>query len=166
MTVVTSILIHRGKMIKKFTTLIAALLIVWNHAGFCVDEETTEPVAQGNNVFIDYQNYRHGYCPSCDCYPCRCNQCPPANPSSSAPCEVPPPACPSPCQAPACPPPQPPCEAPCEEEACAPACATAPCAPVCGTECGISACAIGIGIAALVTAAVLIVSSGNGHTSH
>ncbi len=39
-------------------------------------------------------------------------------------------------------------------------------APVCGTECGISICALGVAVAALAAAAAIIISSGNGSTSH
>jgi len=77
----------------------------------------------------DYQNYNHGYCPECSCYPCEC-ECQPED----APC---------------------PCPPSCD-----------PCASVCGTDCGISMCALGIGLAALAVAGVIIVSSGNGSTGH
>ncbi len=140
-----------------------------------------DEVAEGD-VFVDYQNYNHGYCPYCDSSPCRCanrNSGPIAPPTPPTPPPPPPaqtcpgPGCPAPVPPPQDPPPQdpppqdPPPQDPPPASACAPTSACAPCtAPVCGTECGISICALGIGIAALVTAAVIIVSSGNGSSSH
>lgn len=87
----------------------------------------------------DYQNYNHGYYPECDC--CGCNPCCCGETvAESAPDQLPPPT-PAPCSKP--------CESPCA-------------ASVCGTGCGISMYALGIGIAALCAAAVIIISSGNG----
>lgn len=150
---------------KKCFIIFCIFLSTWNslHSQISANEPK-EHVVQGQDVFVDYQNYNHGYCPSCQCYPCKCATCPPAA------IPVPPPAPPAaaPCAAPGtCAPPTPPCAIP--EPSCAappPAPCPTPCAPACGTECGISICALGIGIAALATAAVLIVSSGNGHTNH
>lgn len=108
-----------------------------------------EEEVSASDVFVDYQNYNHDYCPTCDCNPCRCNYGPVSTPCQPNVCE------PSVCD---------PCDANvCEPSVCEPC---NPCAPVCGSECGISVCAIGVAIAALATAAVLIVSSGNGSASH
>lgn len=96
-----------------------------------------------SNTFIDYQNYNHGYCPDCNCYPCKCGggaQDSPPYPVQDAP----PPAC-APCG-----------NAPCKKpDPCAPA-------PVCGTNCGISLCYVGLAIAGVAAAAAIIVTSNNG----
>lgn len=47
-----------------------------------------------DSTFLDYQNYNHGYCPECNCYPCRCDGpggCEPCNT-----CAVPDPCNPAP----------------------------------------------------------------------
>ncbi|NGX55752.1 MAG: hypothetical protein KR126chlam2_01394 [Chlamydiae bacterium] len=56
------------------------------------------------------------------------------------------------------------CQSADQSSPCPPACD--PCASACGADCGISMCALGIGLAALAAAAAIIVSSGNGSTSH
>lgn len=135
---------------------------------------------QGTNTYFDYQNYNHGYCPACSCCPCRCSgpvpqpcgpagcapPCAPCNPPPCAPCgqgynynapsgQAPCAPCgPAPCAAPV------PCAPPCQPAPC-----RAPCKPGCGTDCGISIIAIGVAAAALITAGVLIVSSGNGKSN-
>lgn len=102
---------------------------------------SSSTLSAASNTFLDYQNYNHGYCPDCNCAPCNCGQ-PPACEDPGAPqCEAP---C-NPCAAGA------PCAPPCD-----------PCAPVCGAECGISWCAIAVGVAALVAAAVIILTAGHG----
>src|ERR1700722_2803627 len=117
-------------------------------------------VGKAANTTFDYQNYNHGYCPQCSCCPCKCNgpvpqPCAPCGNAPCAPCGEAPcaPCAPAPC-------------APCAPAPCAPPCGPQPCAPACGVDCGISLCAIGVAVAALVAAAVIIVSSGNGHTAH
>ncbi|MCC5832476.1 MAG: hypothetical protein JJU12_05465 [Chlamydiales bacterium] len=86
-----------------------------------------------SNTFMDYQNYNHGYCPDCNCFPCKCpGGVPPSqnpgNPQGTCPK-------PNPC----CPP------------------ATTAC-----TQCGLNIVYIGLGIAVLATAATIIIGSGNG----
>lgn len=106
---------------RKIIALLSAILIVCGTS-----------LTAADSTFLDYQNYNHGYCPECSCYPCRCDvPCPEEAPCD--PCPVP-----NPCN-------------PCD-----------PCAPVCGTECGVSICAIGIGLAAVAAAAAIIIASGNG----
>lgn len=39
-------------------------------------------LSAADNTFIDYQNYNHGYCSSCNCAPCACEPAP-------APCQQP-----------------------------------------------------------------------------
>ncbi len=91
----------------------------------------SSPLTASSNTFLDYQNYNHGYCPDCNCSPCKCGACESSDPAAPSTC-----AKPNPC---------------------------APPATTCATECGISLWCIGIGLAALITAAVLIVGSNNGH---
>lgn len=114
----------------RFTSLICLMLTLsfsTSNANRCF--------ATGSNV-QSYQNFNHGYCPSCDCAPCtgQCNSCDEDEVEEvyCAPCNS------------------------CDD----------PCAPICGTECGISICAIAIGIAALVAAAAIIIASGNGSSSN
>lgn len=109
----------------------------------------TFPLSAVSNTFIDYQNYNHGYCPECQCYPCKCEV---HNPDGSNPCPCPAHGSnPHPCpenhgkQVNTCVPPDP----------CCPA-------PVCGGACGLSICVIGLGIAVLAAAGAIIVSSNNG----
>lgn len=123
------------------------------------------PLSMRANTIFDYQNYNHDYCPNCQCAPCKCSgavnspcsrgTCPPTPRCEPVPQPVPPipPAAVPPCGA--CAAPAAPC-APCK----------APCAPACGTTCGLSVCTIGVVVAALVAAAVIIVSSGNGSDPH
>ena len=95
-------------------------------------------LSAASNTFMDYQNYNHGYCPDCNCYPCKCNAggaCP-HGVSGEGSCNL----CPKP--DPCCPP-----------------------ATSCGTQCGVSVCAIGATIAIVAGVAAIIVSSGNG-TAH
>ncbi|NGX60729.1 MAG: hypothetical protein K940chlam9_00197 [Chlamydiae bacterium] len=96
------------------------------------------PLRASSNTFQDYQNYNHGYCPSCNCSPCGCG--------ADGACPEEP--YPTPCE---------------EEEPCGPC---DPCGPVCGAECGISLCAIGVGAAAIVIAGVIILTSGDGEAGH
>lgn len=93
----------------------------------------------GSDTFLDYQNYNHGYCPTCNCLPCKCEVPPLDPPPAAAPV-------PAPCAVPQSPPP-----APCD-----------PCAPVCGAECGISLCALGVAAVAVAAAIVIIVTAGSG----
>lgn len=139
----------------------------------CILLTATFSSLKASDTFMDYQNYDHGYCPDCNCYPCRCNAAAAAEEAGAA--GLPPPPCAA-CGA-AIPPgaPLPPFPNP---EAAAAAAATAasnapppckkpdPCdpAPVCATNCGISLCWIGLGIAVVATAAAIIVSSNNGRT--
>src|SRR5262245_9607833 len=118
---------------------------------------------RASDTFTDYQNYNHGYCPDCNCHPCKCNsQAETVGAPACASVAAPPacaPATPAPC-APVTPAPCAPCKAPCEKpEPCAPA-------PVCATNCGISLCWIGLGLAVVATAAAIIVSSNNGRSAH
>lgn len=132
-----------------------------------------------SSTFVDYQNYNHGYCPKCNCFPCRCNAAqaevmgaevgvegpPPPPPPPCATCAEPPPPEPpcdapdAPCDAP-CDAPDAPCDAPCDKpEPCDPA-------PVCATNCGINLCWIGLGIAVIATAGAIIVSTNNGSSAN
>lgn len=112
-----------------------------------------------------YQNYNHGYIPTCEnCgqSPCECNPCAAAN--SCPPCGTVPPSGATPCNA-----------APCNNcngngcnscngnGSCDPC---DPCAAVCGTQCGISIVAIGVALAAVIAAAAIIIASGNGSATH
>lgn len=107
----------------------------------CIFLAAVAPLRGASDTFIDYQNYNHGYCPDCNCYPCRCAE----NLDEALP--IPPPD--------AAPPiPPPPCAA--KPDACNPA-------PVCGTNCGISLWWVGLIIAGVAAAGAVIVSSNNGH---
>jgi hypothetical protein len=100
------------------------------------------PLEAASSTFMDYQNYNHGYCPSCNCYPCRCAELDPAE-SPCAPCNPPPvapPNAPKPCVKP---------------DPCNPA-------PVQACNCGISLWWVGLGIAGLAAAGAIIVSNNNG----
>ncbi len=113
-------------------------------------------LSAASNTFLDYQNYNHGYCPDCNCCPCKC-----AGGGCYAPQPPPPP--PSPNQPP--PPPPPPgdpqdpinpqgaCKKP--EPCCPPATSTC-------TECGLNIVYVGLGIAAVVTAATILIGMDNG----
>lgn len=112
--------------------------------------------ADPSSTYIDYQNFNHGYCPTCNCYPCACapQQYPPPPPP------IPgglPPTGPIPCGAPARGP------GPCAT--CGPCAPCDPCAPVCGTDCGVSICAIAVAVVAVAAAAAIIVASGNGSST-
>ncbi len=100
------------------------------------------PLRAASDTFVDYQNYNHGYCPTCNCYPCRCAEL-------FGDAEE---------------------EDPEEEEDDAPGESNGvdPCepAPVCACNCGISLWAIGLVIGGLATAGVIIVSSNNGPAPH
>ncbi len=48
------------------------------------------PLSAADNTFLDYQNYNHGYCSTCNCEPCACGQ-PPAQPCN--PCDPCAPVC-------------------------------------------------------------------------
>lgn len=99
---------------------------------------------------FDYQNFNHGYCPTCDkcgCNPCSCCPTPSSETTDQLPQPTPPPA--SPCNT-----------------GCNTACDNPCAASVNGTQCGISICAIGIAVAAIAAAAAIIISSGNGHAHH
>lgn len=115
---------------------------------------------RASNTFIDYQNYNHGYCPECNCYPCRCDgTCPPTEDNPN-PC----PSCPSgKCSAGELPPPP---VGDGEKKECNVCKQPNPCdpAPVCGTNCGISLCWVGLAIAGVAAAAAIIVTSNNGST--
>lgn len=106
---------------------------------------TSGALHAADSTFLDYQNYNHGYCPECSCYPCCCQ---------GGSCDAAPTDCAAPCAQPT------PCAAPCNVPT-----PCAPCAPVCGTECGISICAIGIAIAAVAAAGAIIIASSNGGSS-
>lgn len=93
-----------------------------------------------SSTFLDYQNYNHGYCPECNCYPCRCAQ---ANGDPDL--EVPPQAPESPCNT---------CAKP---DPCDPA-------PVCATQCGVSLCCIGGVIALVAAAGAILIGINNGHS--
>ena len=120
------------------------------------------PLRAANDTFMDYQNYNHGYCPDCNCYPCKCK--PYSNVPSCATCDDDD---------------EDDCDDECEdcddddecdeecdedEDECDDCEAPDPCNPasVCGTNCGISICWIGLGIAGIATAAAIIVGSNNG----
>lgn len=121
---------------------------------------------RAQNIF-EYQNYNHGYCPECHCSPCRCGLNGGQGPALLPP---PPPTAAYAAPGPGCPgggcPPEPRCEAvPQPQQPIPPAVAQPcqkPCAPVCGTTCGVSITTLGVVIAAIATAAVIIVTSGNG----
>ncbi|MFZ0566052.1 MAG: hypothetical protein WAM28_07700 [Chlamydiales bacterium] len=107
-------------------------------------------VAAADSTFIDYQNYNHGYCPECSCYPCRCDVPYYAEPVPVSPAYAPPPPPlgsppPDPCPVPD------PCDSACD-----------PCAPTCGTECGLTICTVGVVIVALAATAAIVISSGEG----
>ncbi len=131
---------------------------------------TVTSIARGvDSTFTDYQNYNHGYCPECSCYPCRCA------PSPNGSCETG--TCPDDYYDPnteyyddpnaSCDSVEP-CD-PCNE-----VCVGQPCydpadpnAPGQGTTYGISVTAIGVAVAAVAAAAAIILSAGNGaSTSH
>lgn len=118
---------------RKMTALLTAILFAF-----------VTSISAANSTFIDYQNYNHGYCPSCNYEPCVCDP-PPYQDAGYPPCTPPYPA---PC------PPEPPCEPPCDP--------CDPCAPVCGTDCGVSVCAIAVAVAAVIAAAAIVLSSGSG----
>lgn len=111
-------------MIKKTSfTLFCALLTL-----------SLSPL-RASDTFVDYQNFNHGYCPDCNCYPCRCgeeNFLDAEDPCDDEPCDE--------------------CEKP---DPCNPAC-------VCGTNCGISLWVVGLVIAGVATAGALIIGSSNG----
>jgi hypothetical protein len=129
------------------------------------------PLHAASDTFMDYQNYTHGYCPECNCYPCQCNA-KAAEEVGEEPGALPPPPC-GPCGAAVpsaafgvLPPPPPAVAAAAAEEAAEECEKPNPCdpAPVCATNCGISLCWIGLGIAVVATAAAIIVSTNNGRT--
>lgn len=94
-----------------------------------------------DDTFIDYQNYNHGYCPSCSYCPCKCD--------AQSGCEGQ-----APCNAPAAA-----CAAPCEQKECS------PCDPQprdCGYKCGVPVCAIVVAIGALAAAAAILLSTNAG----
>lgn len=93
-----------------------------------------------SSTFVDYQNFNHGYCSQCNCYPCQC-EIPPMDPPPAA----------APVPAPCCTVPPSPPPAACD-----------PCAPVCGAECGVSFCAIAVAAVAIGVAVFIVVASGNG----
>lgn len=107
-----------------------------------------------DSTFMDYQNFNHGYCPECTCYPCKCDGAPPPGPPL-------PPAQPAPGVVPLQPgsgmatnaPPVNTCPKP---DPCNPA-------PVCGAQCGIPIWVLGGVIATVATAAAIIIGSNNGH---
>lgn len=115
---------------KTLLTLIAAILI-----------GCSSHVYAASNTFLDYQNYNHGYCPDCNCCPCKCagggcyapdnpnSPQDPVNPQGS--CQKPDPCCP-------------------------------PATSVC-TQCGLNVIYVGAGIAIIATVASIIVGSNNGH---
>lgn len=123
-------------------------------------------LAQCSGDILDYQNYNHGYCPTCDGPLGSCN-C--GTPTPPPPPVNPPPAYPSYYYNPVPPAPVPACAtgtcggAPIEEVDDAPC---APCAGASGVNCGISICALGILLIALAAGAAIIVSSGNGSNGH
>lgn len=124
----------------------------------------TPSLFAANDTFIDYQNFNHGYCPTCNCYPCTCAvppdralqpQIPPPPPGEVPPIVPPPP-----------PPPGPDGPPPCGAAPCASACAPCdPCAPIVGLKCGVSFCAVGVAIVAVVAAAAIVIATSGG-TSH
>lgn len=125
---------------------------------------------RAQNIF-EYQNYNHGYCPECHCSPCRCG----LGGFGPMPPPPPPPVPPTAayagpdCNSGQCPP-QPRCEAvPQPEQPIPPAVAQPcqkPCAPACGAACGVSITTLGVVVAAIAIAAVIIVTSGNGREPH
>jgi len=119
-------------LFKKWTLFIVGCLSVF-----------VSSLSAASDTFWDYQNYNHGYCADCNCYPCQCELSPMDPPPAAAP--VPDPCC----GVPQSPPP-----APCD-----------PCAPVCGAECGVSLCAIAVAAVAVGVAIVIIAASGVGSGS-
>lgn len=137
---------------KTCSTLICILLTI-----------TFAPLQAASDTFVDYQNYNHGYCPKCNCYPCQCKylQGTPGPGPVDGPEAIddpdaddddedyddeegdipPPPAC----RAPA------PATTPCDDPA-----------PVCATNCGVSLCVVGVAIAAIATTAAILISANNG----
>lgn len=47
---------------RKMTALLTAILFAF-----------VTSISAANSTFIDYQNYNHGYCPSCNYEPCVCD---------------------------------------------------------------------------------------------
>ncbi len=113
----------------------------------CIFLAAAAPLKAASDTFIDYQNYNHGYCPDCNCYPCRCAE------NVDAPVPPPPPPPPPGAAAAVPPPPASPCGP--KPDACTPA-------TICATNCGISLWIVGLVIAGVATAGALIVSSNNG----
>ena len=139
---------------KKVVAVLSAFLVVFG------------TLSGSSSTFMDYQNYNHGYCPSCNCYPCDCNR----NLNSESNYPIGPtdglPSDPPPCPAPPSQPVPPPCSAPSCQAPRAPPCDPCdPCAPMCGTECGVSVCAIAVAVAAIVAAAAIILASSS-ESSH
>jgi hypothetical protein len=132
---------REGRFMKTFISFICIFLLA-----------LALPLEAVSNTFIDYQNYNHGYCPECNCYPCRCPT-PPPNTAEKQPCAT----CPNgeeptPDAVPGNPPTCNPCPKP---DPCDPA-------PVCGTNCGISLWWVGLIIGGLAAAGAIIISSNNG----
>lgn len=119
--------------------------------------------ARAKSNMQSYQNYNHGYVPTCEncsqnpceCNPCASNACTPSN--GCSPCNVP---SNTGCNPGGCN------NGNCNNAGCNGCDPCDPCAPVCGTECGISIVAIGIAIAAVIAAAAIIIASGNGSATH
>ncbi len=133
---------------KRLVTVFAILATLWS-----------PKLLAANDTFFDYQNYNHGYCPTCNYYPCRCE-------AGGAPSSCP--TCPNQ-HVPPAPYPQDPSS--CPNGSCAPeSCATCnqscdPEAPTCSKPCGVSICAIAVAIIAIAAAAAIIVGSSNGSGS-
>lgn len=57
---------------------------------------TGTTLSAASNTFLDYQNYNHGYCPTCNCEPCTCGSPqppPPPCPEPGGPCDPCAPVC-------------------------------------------------------------------------
>ena len=73
---------RRLKRMKKVTALLSLMLVAFSTS-----------LAAADNTFIDYQNYNHGYCSSCNCAPCVCDPSPPPCSVPCAPCDPCAPVC-------------------------------------------------------------------------
>lgn len=118
----------------------------------------TPSLFAANDTFIDYQNFNHGYCPTCYCYPCTCA----VPPDRALQPQIPPP--PGEELPPIMSSPPPPGGAPpCGTTPCATTCAPCdPCAPIVGLKCGVSFCAVGVAIVAIVGAAAIVIATSHG----
>jgi hypothetical protein len=114
---------------RAFISILCALLMA------------ASPLKGASDTFVDYQNFNHGYCPDCNCYPCRCAELgiTPATAATPAAAATPP-AAPEPVKPDACNQPK----------------------PICPENCGIRLWIVGLVLAGTATAGAILVSSNNG----